>query len=126
MGNLEDADTIANFNVELARESENIILDPETVNKGVHALLENPQYGFYVVAERDGIILGSLMITYEFSDWRNGVIWWVLGALIMMPLALGMNQMVFAIGQPQVMSLVGHLVYGLVTAYVFNRLYGRA
>ena len=56
----------------------------------------------------------------------NGVIWWVLGALIMMPLALGMNEMVLTIGQPQVMSLVGHLVYGLVTAYVFHRLYGRA
>ena len=77
MGNLEDANTIANFNVELARESENIILDPATVNKGVHALLENPQYGFYVVAERDGFIMGSLMITYEWSDWRNGVLWWV-------------------------------------------------
>ena len=56
----------------------------------------------------------------------NGVVWWVLGALIMMPLALGMNEMVLTIGQPQVMSLIGHLVYGLVTAYVFNRLYGRA
>ncbi|MCH7638874.1 MAG: hypothetical protein IH855_05365 [Bacteroidetes bacterium] len=56
----------------------------------------------------------------------NGVVWWVLGALIMMPLALGMNEMVLTIGQPQVMSLIGHLVFGLVTAYVFNRLYGRA
>jgi len=77
MGNSDDADTIAIFNVELARESEDIKLDPATVIKGVHALLEQPQYGFYVVAEQDGIILGSLMITYEFSDWRNGVLWWV-------------------------------------------------
>ena len=64
MGNSDDADTIAIFNVELARESEDIKLDPATVIKGVHALLEQPQYGFYVVAEQDGIILGSLMITY--------------------------------------------------------------
>ena len=77
MGNSDDADTIAIFNVELARESEDIKLDPATVIKGVHALLEQPQYGFYVVAEQDGIILGSLMITYEWSDWRNGVLWWV-------------------------------------------------
>jgi ribosomal protein S18 acetylase RimI-like enzyme len=77
MGTPEDADTLASFNVKLARESEEIILDPETVTKGVHALMEHPQYGFYVVAERDGIIMGSLMITYEWSDWRNGVIWWV-------------------------------------------------
>ncbi len=49
----------------------------------------------------------------------NGVIWWVLGALVLMPLMLGMSQMVFAIGQAQFMSLMGHLIYGLVTAFVF-------
>lgn len=49
----------------------------------------------------------------------NGVIWWVLGALVLMPLMLGMSQMVFAIGQAQLMSLMGHLIYGLVTAFVF-------
>jgi len=49
----------------------------------------------------------------------NGVIWWVLGALIMMPLMLGMTQMVFVIGQAQWMSLLGHVIYGLVTAFVF-------
>lgn len=76
-GKLNDADTIANFNVALALETEDIQLNPATVAQGVRSLLENPQYGFYVVAERDGLILGSLMITYEWSDWRNGVIWWV-------------------------------------------------
>ncbi len=53
----------------------------------------------------------------------NGVVWWVFGALIAMPLALGMPEMVLAVGQPQVMSLIGHLVFGLVTALVFSRLY---
>jgi len=77
MGTPEDADTIADFSIKLAWESEDIKLDPATVTKGVHALFENPQYGFYIVAEQAGIILGGLMITYEFSDWRNGVIWWV-------------------------------------------------
>jgi uncharacterized membrane protein YagU involved in acid resistance len=52
----------------------------------------------------------------------NGVVWWVLGALILMPLMLGMNEMVFVIGQPQWMSLVGHILYGLVTALVFTAL----
>lgn len=55
----------------------------------------------------------------------NGVVWWVLGALVAMPLALGMNEMVLTIGSSQVMSLVGHLGYGLITAYVFTRLYRR-
>lgn len=49
----------------------------------------------------------------------NGVVWWVLGALALMPLFLGMSQMVFVIGQAQWLSLIGHIIYGLVTAFVF-------
>jgi uncharacterized membrane protein YagU involved in acid resistance len=49
----------------------------------------------------------------------NGVIWWVLGALILMPVGLGMTNMIFAIGQTQWLSLMGHLIYGIVTALVF-------
>lgn len=48
-----------------------------------------------------------------------GMIWWVLGALISMPILLGMSQMVFQIGQPQIMSLMGHVIYGVVTALLF-------
>ncbi len=49
----------------------------------------------------------------------NGMVWWVLGALIMMPLGLGMANMVFVIGQTQWLSLMGHLIYALVTAFVY-------
>ena len=49
----------------------------------------------------------------------NGIVWWVLGALILMPLMLGMSQMVFVIEQAQWMSLLGHIIYGIVTALVF-------
>jgi uncharacterized membrane protein YagU involved in acid resistance len=49
----------------------------------------------------------------------NGLVWWVLGALFLMPLILGMSQMIFVVQQAQLLSLVGHLVYGLVTAFVF-------
>jgi hypothetical protein len=49
----------------------------------------------------------------------NGVVWWVLGALILMPLMLGMSEMVFSVGGPQMMSLAGHVLFGLVTAYLF-------
>ncbi|MCI0521582.1 MAG: hypothetical protein L0Z70_15165 [Chloroflexi bacterium] len=49
----------------------------------------------------------------------NGVVWWVLGALALMPLLLGMTQMIFVIGQAQWMSLLGHLIYGLVTSFAF-------
>lgn len=49
----------------------------------------------------------------------NGVIWWVLGALILMPLGLGMTQMILVIGQTQWLSLMGHLIYGVITALVY-------
>lgn len=49
----------------------------------------------------------------------NGVVWWVLGALVMMPLMLGMSNMVLQIGQAQWMSLMGHLIYGVVTGLLF-------
>lgn len=49
----------------------------------------------------------------------NGVAWWVLGALILMPLGLGMTQMILVIGQPQWMSLMGHVIYGVVTGLLF-------
>lgn len=49
----------------------------------------------------------------------NGIVWWVLGALVMMPLLLGMGEMVFVIGETQWWSLAGHIIYGLITAFVF-------
>jgi uncharacterized membrane protein YagU involved in acid resistance len=56
----------------------------------------------------------------------NGIVWWVLGALIMMPLLLGMSEMVFAVGETQWWSLLGHIIYGLVTAFVFLALRRRS
>jgi uncharacterized membrane protein YagU involved in acid resistance len=56
----------------------------------------------------------------------NGIVWWVLGALVMMPLFLGMSEMVFVVGETQWWSLVGHILYGLVTAFVFLALRRRS
>ncbi len=72
-----DVPTLAAFNVAMARETEDKALDPDTVRAGVQALLDDPTRGFYLVAERDGEVVGSLMITTEWSDWRNGDFWWV-------------------------------------------------
>lgn len=55
----------------------------------------------------------------------NGAVWWVLGALILMPLLLGMGNMVLQIGHPQGISLVGHLVYGVVTGVIFMEIIKR-
>ena len=61
----------------MALEAEHKRLDPATVARGVRAVLDDPAHGRYFVAERDGGPVGQLMITYEWSDWRNGRFWWI-------------------------------------------------
>jgi len=73
----DDADTIAAFNIAMAQETEAKALDPAIILPGVRALFERPQLGFYLVAEREGQVAGTLMVTTEWSDWRNGVFWWI-------------------------------------------------
>lgn len=74
---LSDAVVIAEFNQNMAWETEDKQLIADLVLAGVKSLLANPAYGFYLVAELEGQVVGSLMITTEWSDWRNGVFWWV-------------------------------------------------
>jgi len=77
----DDVDTIIEFNRAMALETESRRLDLATLRTGTLAILESPEYGFYVVAElpegRRHKPVGQLMITYEWSDWRNGVFWWI-------------------------------------------------
>jgi ribosomal protein S18 acetylase RimI-like enzyme len=72
-----DAFTLADFNAAMAQETEALELDRDRLQKGVEALLADASKGFYLVAELDGVVVGQLMITYEWSDWRNAVIWWI-------------------------------------------------
>ena len=73
----DDAETLVKFNRNMANETENIDLDENTVNSGVSTMLENPNFGFYLVAEVNKQVVGSLMITTEWSDWRNAQYWWI-------------------------------------------------
>jgi GNAT superfamily N-acetyltransferase len=75
--NLSDAPVIADFNLLLAKETEELRLDPDCVKAGVAALLADSAKGIYYVAEVNGMVVGQLMITYEWSDWRNGNLWWI-------------------------------------------------
>jgi hypothetical protein len=68
----DDAQSIARFNQVMARETEGKELNPERVLAGVYGLLEKPELGFYLVATHEDRIAGSLMVTYEWSDWRCG------------------------------------------------------
>jgi ribosomal protein S18 acetylase RimI-like enzyme len=73
-----DAGTLVEFNAAMALETEQKTLDRAVLTAGVTGLLQHPDYGFYVVAATDaGEVVGCLMITYEWSDWRNGLFWWV-------------------------------------------------
>lgn len=72
-----DAATIAAFNLALAAESEQRRLVPDVVARGVRRVLHDPALGVYYVAERDGSVIGQLLVTFEFSDWRDGMLWWI-------------------------------------------------
>jgi GNAT superfamily N-acetyltransferase len=74
---MKDAKVITEQNVTLAKESEDIILRPKVVLAGVKALIADKSKGFYIVAEHNDRIIGQVMITIEWSDWRNKPIWWV-------------------------------------------------
>jgi GNAT superfamily N-acetyltransferase len=69
--------TIAEFNRALAAETEDKKLDWETLSAGVRKVLADTGKGRYFIAEADGRIVGMTMITYEWSDWRDGWIWWI-------------------------------------------------
>ena len=74
---LADASAIARFNAAMGKETEGIILDQKRLLTGVQAILRDPTKGFYLVVEVHGKIVGQMMITREWSDWRNGFFWWI-------------------------------------------------
>jgi len=74
---LSDWQIIRDFNCALAEESESKALNLDTVSAGVRALLADDRKGRYFLAEVEGQVVGQLMHTYEWSDWRDGEIWWL-------------------------------------------------
>ncbi|WP_210401676.1 GNAT family N-acetyltransferase [Lacimicrobium sp. SS2-24] len=73
----QDLEALVAFNQAMAEETEGKKLDQQVLTNGVRGLLQHPEYGFYLVAEQQGKLLGSLAVTFEWSDWRNGVFWWI-------------------------------------------------
>ncbi len=72
-----DIDFILRANAGLAQESESVELDLELLRPGVAAVLADRSLGRYFIAEQDGRAIGQMMLTYEWSDWRNGMFWWI-------------------------------------------------
>ena len=72
-----DAAHLVSFNLAMAWETEHKRLDPEVLAAGVRSVFEQPARGRYWVAEAGGVVQGGLMVTYEWSDWRNKWFWWI-------------------------------------------------
>lgn len=72
-----DLPELVAWNAAMAWETEQRQLDRETLQRGIAGVFEQPQRGFYLIAERDGVAVGGLLVTYEWSDWRDGDFWWI-------------------------------------------------
>lgn len=79
----EDAAIISDCNRAMALETEGLELREPVILNGVSRLLARPEYGFYVIAQRDDDIAGTLMVTTEWSDWRDGLFWWIQSVYVM-------------------------------------------
>jgi GNAT superfamily N-acetyltransferase len=71
-----DAEFLIECNAAMALETEHKTLDRAVLTRGTHAVFEDPRRGFYLVAERGDVSVGCLLITFEWSDWRDGEWWW--------------------------------------------------
>ncbi len=79
----QDANSLVEFNQAMALETEGKHLDDDVLRTGVEAVFADEKKGFYVVAENDKKIVGGLMVTYEWSDWRNAWFWWIQSVYIL-------------------------------------------
>lgn len=78
----EDIDALVEFNHAMAIETEGLRLDRDTLRRGVEAVFADEEKGFYVVSVLGDAIVGGLMVTYEWSDWRNAWFWWIQSVFI--------------------------------------------
>jgi N-acetylglutamate synthase-like GNAT family acetyltransferase len=72
-----DIPVLVQFQQLLARETENVVLDAKILNAGMNAMFDDAAKGCYYVAETKGQVIACHMITYEWSDWRNGMVYWL-------------------------------------------------
>lgn len=81
MASHTDLDVLVNFSAAMAMETEGRRLDHDRLRRGVLAVLESSAHGFYLVGERHDAgsrtVVGQLLVTYEWSDWRNANFWWI-------------------------------------------------
>ena len=78
-----DVDSLVAFNRAMARETEGKDLSADILRPGVAAVFDDANKGFYVVAETDKAVIGGLLVTFEWSDWRNKWFWWIQSVYIL-------------------------------------------
>jgi len=115
---LSDAEVIAENNVLLARESEGEQLSFDMVLDGVKSVLLDDNKGFYLVAEQKNSIVGQLMITFEWSDWRNQMIWWLQSVYVKKPYR---DSGVFTCLLQEIKKQAKHQNVSILRLYVFNQ-----
>ncbi len=81
--NKSDIQLITDFQLTMAMESEGMKLDKNVLEKGVSAVFDDPAKGKYYVAEYKSEVVGSMLNTFEWSDWRNGNIIWFQSVYVM-------------------------------------------
>ena len=82
---LADVELIVGFSAAMAKETEGRTLDEVRLRKGTLAVLESKDRGYYLVAELGPEVVGQLLLTYEWSDWRHGVFWWIQSVYVAPP-----------------------------------------
>jgi GNAT superfamily N-acetyltransferase len=110
-----DVPSIVDFQLRMARETENLRLAPEIVEKGVTAVFRDPSKGQYYVAVSEGKVIASLLITYEWSDWRNCNVWWFQSVFVIPEFR---RQGIFRKMYNHVLQLAGELDIAGVRLYV--------
>lgn len=83
LATIGDTAALVEFNQAMARETEGKLLDARILARGVEAVFHDSGKGFYVVAESEGEIVGGLMVTFEWSDWRDAWFWWIQSVYIL-------------------------------------------
>jgi ribosomal protein S18 acetylase RimI-like enzyme len=83
LANKDDALALVNFNQAMALETEGKTLDAQILSSGVESVFHDEKKGFYVVAEDNSQIVGGLMVTFEWSDWRDNWFWWIQSVYIL-------------------------------------------
>lgn len=78
-----DIPLLLQFQLKMAMETEGIQLDSRVCEQGIRAVFDRPELGKYYVGESDGVVAASALITYEWSDWRNGVVWWIQSVFVL-------------------------------------------